>query len=167
MKPKHSKNCIQLNGFTNLVYNIVLRNYIMNLFTPEEFEIEFYQRMSEWIQGEKKGVDPRENWENYALGKWGSCIGTPSFASNGYRWKPTKKRTVTIDGVELVAPEITTPDEGTLCHLTSGDGSLFSLVWETRKTDLRFLLDGRIYLTPENAQAMYKAQRKQRLGGAA
>lgn len=135
----------------------------MNLFTPEEFEIEYYKRMHEWIQGGKRGVDPRENWENYAFGKWGSCIGTPSFVSKGYRWKPSKKRTVTIDGNELVAPETGAPNIGEI-YFVSDNSRLSELQWDGEDVDYMWLKAGFVFLTSEDAKAMYDAQMKQRLG---
>jgi hypothetical protein len=140
----------------------------MKTYTAAEFEIEFYRAMHEWVASGKNGVDPRENWEFYnGVNEWSeSGDGTPTFNSTGYRWKPVKKRTVVIDGVELVAPEAVAPKVGERYFLRHYH-QLSELIWEHANIECGWLQDGLIFLTPEDAQAMYEAQRKQRLGGAA
>jgi hypothetical protein len=136
----------------------------MKTYTAQEFEVEFYRAMHEWVQGGKVGVDPRENWEfDPGINTWSECYGTPTFNSTGYRWKPAKKRTVTIDGVELVAPEMVEP-KGEYFFISVA--LVESKRWVGYEYEKRWLKGGLIFLTHEDAQAMYEAQRKQRLGGA-
>jgi hypothetical protein len=140
----------------------------MKTYTAEEFEIEFHRAMHEWVTGGKVGIDPHDNWEVRNGGnEWLNRPWGPTFTPGvTYHWKPAKKRTVIIDGVELVAPETVAPDVGTgyfLCPVSQLSG----LVWKDTSIECQWLQDGFIFLTPEDAQAMYEAQRKQRFGGAA
>jgi hypothetical protein len=81
-----------------------------------------------------------------------------------YRWKPAPKRTVIIDGVELVAPETAAP-KGEYFFISVA--MVESKRWGDYEYEKRWLRNGLIFLTHEDAMAMYEAQRKQRLGGAA
>jgi hypothetical protein len=140
----------------------------MKTYTAEEFEIEFYRAMNEWLQGGKVGIDPRENWEFLNNeDEWRNTRVSPAFnPCVTYRWKPAPKRTVIIDGVELVAPETVAPKVGTR-YFIRDCYPISEMRWNGNPTEALWLQDGFIFLTPEDAKAMYEAQRKQRLGGAA
>jgi hypothetical protein len=139
----------------------------------KEFEIEFYAAMSAWVSGGKQGPDPRGDWQYRPVGvedDWWNTNGTgnvatnPSFnCDNEYRWRPNK-RTVTINGVELVAPEIEAPSIGSIYHVED-TLNVLSLTWAGVGWDKSVLARGRVFLTKEDAQAMADAQRRQRLGG--
>jgi len=143
----------------------------MKTYTADEFEIAFYKAMHEWASGGKVGKLPRGNWE-YRYSKsedWrqsSELPHTPSFDDLAqYRWKPAKKRTVVIDGVELVAPEVDAPEVRSPIFIELAQGDVSQWLWEGRKADVKALASGKVFLTKEDAQAMADAQRKQRLGG--
>jgi len=145
----------------------------MKTYTAQEFEIEFYKAMHEWVQGGKVGPDPRMMWEcrapNCGKLEFDSKFPhqTPSFTDGiEYRWKPAKKRTVVIDGVELVAPEVAEPMRNTIYFVEGRDGTLFSYLWGDWEGQDDALANGKVFLTCEDCQAMADAQRKQRMGGA-
>jgi len=144
----------------------------MKTFTAQEFEIEFYRAMHEWVQGGKVGPDPRGEWEYQGdiRDKWwalGNGVPNPSFNDRreNYRWKPAKKRIVVIDGVELVAPEVDAPTDGERYFIEGWDGEFFSYLWGDRYGEDIALANGKVFLTREDCLAMADAQRKQRLGG--
>jgi len=138
----------------------------MKTYTAAEFEIEFYRAMHEWAKGGKKGVDPRENWQKHVYLRWVGDDRTPCFSFGEYRWKPAKKRTVIIDGVELVVPETVAPKVGERYFIRDSYPSSVML-WKGCAMEILWLGDGHIFLTAEDANAMDEAQRKQRLGSAA
>ena len=144
----------------------------MKTFTAQEFEIVFYKAMAEWAQGGKIGKLPRGNWE-YRYSKsedWkqsSELPHTPSFDDLAqYRWKPAKKRTVVIDGVELVAPEVDAPVKGAtyFCEYNKGNTESYS-PWGGAEFEYEALKNGKVFLNREDCQAMADAQRKQRMGG--
>jgi len=140
----------------------------MKTFKANEFEIEFYKAMHEWVQGGKVGPDPRREWEcasENTANSWVQHMVAPTFVKNNmlFRWKPAKKRTVVIGGVELVAPEVDAPSEGTMFYCF-GHWGITTFTWsEGMRKD--YLDYGLVFLTREDAQAMADAQRKQRIGG--
>ena len=142
----------------------------MKTFTAKEFEIEFYKAMHEWLQGGKVGPDPRGQWEcasENTANSWVQHMVTPRFLDDKtlYRWKPAKKRTVVIDGVELVAPEVNALEYGN-AYFAEGFGGLVDELFWCDDTDPMALANGKVFLTREDCQAMADAQRKQRMGGA-
>lgn len=146
---------------------------LMKTYTADEFEREFYTRMFEWLTGDKQGPDPRGEWEcsemypnNKMLWISHPAKKAPMFlAESMYRWKPVKKRTINIDGVELVAPEVDAPVPGAPVFVEWWDGNTSATSWCSSKTQIEALTNGKVFLTREDAQAMADAQRKQRLGG--
>ena len=141
----------------------------MKTYTADEFEIEFYKAMHEWVQGGKVGPDPRGVWEFSTYSDYWIAPPTqmPDFVSYAkYRWKPAKKRTVVIDGVELVAPEVDAPVNGTtyFCEYNRGNIESYS-PWGGYSFDYEALANGKVFLTREYCQSMADAQRKQRMGG--
>jgi len=135
-----------------------------------KFEIAFYEAMSKWVSGGKAGPDPRGEWEyqQAATGLWfgvGKNPCMPAWDLPAYRWKPAKKRTVTIGGVELVAPETDAPALGStyFTEITDGDVST-NFNWECDSMDVGALKNGKVFLSREDCQAMSDAQRKQRIG---
>ena len=136
----------------------------------KEFEIEFYDRMSRWVQGGKTGPDPRGEWEFRIGGKWSASTGVhidPTFSEvTQYRWKPAKKRTVIIGGIELVAPEVDALHVGAKFYSEGLTGKVDDWKWGNHPCDYQALKNGKVFLTHEDCQAMADAQRKQRMGGA-
>ena len=135
----------------------------------QEFEVAFYEAMYKWVAGGKVGSDPREEWEyGYKVDEWrnsNSKPKAPEFDTNThYRWKPTPKRTVTIDGVELVAPEVVAPNENAEYFYEHSGGKIRMEWWEGIDFDKTILSNGKVFLTHEDCQAMSDVQRKQRLG---
>ena len=143
----------------------------MKTYTADEFGIEFYTKMAEWVQGGKVGPDPRGEWEyqGHINAKWmsfvGNCVPSPTFDDprEKYRWRPAKKRTVVIDGVELVAPEVDALEYGN-AYFAEGFGGLVDELFWCDDTDPMALANGKVFLTREDCQAMADAQRKQRMG---
>ncbi len=143
--------------------------------TAQEFEIAFYEAMSRWVSGGKVGPDPRGEWES-RTGLFDPWVGTRAtaplfpphyFADCEYRWKQPKKRTVVIDGVELVAPEMVAPADDTEYYTECPNGTVEEWVWGSDNfDDVEALKNAKVFLTSEDCQAMADAQRKQRMGGA-
>jgi hypothetical protein len=137
--------------------------------TSSEFEIVFYEAMAKWASGGKVSPDPRGEIEfrPNTTWNWSEAHADQLEGTEGgeYRWKPAAKRTVTIDGVELVAPEVEAPAVGTTVYCP-GHWGVSTFTWE-RETAMTvdYLNYGLVFLTREDAQAMADAQRKQRLGG--
>ena len=140
-------------------------------YTAQQFEIKFYEAMAKWAAGGKVGPDPRGEWEyqQSATGRWFDVTnipGMPAWDMYAYRWKPAKKRTVFIDGVELVATEVDVPAKHSSIFLENGRGEISQYVWNDDSWAYGALKNGKIFLTREDAQAMADAQRKQRIVGA-
>ena len=130
----------------------------------KDFEIEFYAAMANWVVGGKQGPDPRGEWECLHVGQW-MCghKGPPGFVANTtYRWKPDPRRTVTIDGVVLVAPETDAPEPHTYYFFEGWTGDVFKDAWRSTEGDNQALKNGKVFLTREDAQAMSDVLRKQR-----
>ena len=144
----------------------------MKTFNAKEFEIEFYKAMHEWASGGKVGPDPRGEWEHQGCidDNWrsfGNVVPSPSFDDRRekYRWKPAKKRTVVIDGVELVAPEVDASKQASMYFVEGLDGRVYPYLWGHLHGEDEALVNGKLFLTSEDCQAMADAQRKQRMGG--
>jgi hypothetical protein len=140
----------------------------MKTYTAQKFEVAFYEAMVKWVSEGKAGPDPRGEWEVDSTNglNWIPSCGIPAFLSNQYRWKPTKKRTVVIDSVELVAPEVDAPEQGRVFFISDSYGTAIETHWTSTAADNIWLANGKVFLTREDAQAMADAQRKQRMGGA-
>jgi hypothetical protein len=80
--------------------------------------------------------------------------------------KSVKKRTVPIEGVELVAPEVEAPEIARQCFVPAQPTGLYIFNWTGNPCEVIWLLEGLVFLTREDCQAMGDANRKQRLGGA-
>jgi len=137
--------------------------------TAQEFKIAFTKAMLTWYEGAEVGTDPRGEWEYSFCGyMWRTTPGDaaiPTFNSEAtYRWKQPNKRTITIDGVELVAPELAAFEVGTYVYVMTL-ASAESHIWGSPCCNYDWLAMGLIFLTREDAQAMSDAQRKQRMGG--
>ena len=137
-------------------------------FTVQQFEIEFYRAMAEWVGGGKVGPDPRGEIEFRPNSGWNwreahadQLEGTEG---GEYRWKQPKKRTVIINGLELVVPEVEVPETGSTVWLCCSPSIPLSGFQYNECTN-KWLKSGEIFLTREDAEAMADAQRKQRRGG--
>ena len=137
--------------------------------TEQQFKIVFTKAMLEWYENGEVGPDPRYEWEYCgASGEWRQNYRTekPYFTkSMSYRWKQPNKRTITIDGVELVAPEVDKPEVSKNYFVESSNGAIQDVLWRNASFDLEALKNGKVFLTREDCQAMADAQRKQRRGG--
>lgn len=134
----------------------------------QQFEVAFYEAMHKWVTGGKVGPDPRAEWELADVGdpNWIRSCGMPQFeAGFQYRWKPTPKRTVTINGVEVVAPEVDMPTIGTVVFIETANGCVAQWGCNGEQYDKELLAHGKFFLTREDCQAMADVQRKQRIGG--
>ena len=142
----------------------------MSTFTAKKFEFEFYRAMFEWVAGGKTAPDPRGEWE---FSTDSDCWivfpnQVPAFAPHAeYRWKPAKKRTVSIDGLELVAPEIYAPKYSTDYYIELFDGIVDRMEWGSHPKHTEALLNGKVFLTRQDAQAMSDVLRKLRMRGTA
>ena len=120
----------------------------MSTFTAEKFKIAFTAAMLRWYEGGEDGPDPRCEWEySDAEGGWKQNYRpeTPYFTkSMSYRWKQPEKRTVTIDGVELVAPEVGAPAHGAEYYVEASTGLVYSVLWGGRDHDLEALGEARV-----------------------
>lgn len=139
----------------------------------KEFEVAFYEAMAKWVAGGKISPDPRGEIEILYADQQGIAwthINTchPEFLDTWvYRWKPAKKRTVTIDGVELVAPEVDAPTYGDTYFCENWHGDFEEETWRDTSSDESALVNSKVFLTREDCQAMSDAQRKQRIVGVA
>ena len=134
----------------------------------KEFAPVFYRAMAEWHAGGEVGLHPQKLWENSTIGSARPCwrlSGAEPFFDNSvlYRWKPTPKRTVTINGKVLVAPETVAPPMGAIYYLFSVS-DFVEQDWENIDCELGWLVEGRVFLTQEDAQAMSDWLTKCRLG---
>jgi hypothetical protein len=133
--------------------------------TASEFEIVFYEAMAKWAAGGKVDPDPRGEWECKQGDKWVIYCGT-GFPDNLLcRWKPAKKRTVFIDGIELVAPEVDAPAKNCEFFYEDESGLVAATLFCGCPNDVITLINAKVFLTREDCQAMADAQRKQRMGG--
>lgn len=136
--------------------------------TSSEFEIAFYEAMVKWAAGGKVGPDPRGEWEFAPFDSLAWVQGRniiPYFEPHTlYRWKPAKKHTVIIDGVELVAPEVDAPEKGKMVFIETANGCVYTWKWAGEDYDGELLANGSVFLTREDCQAMADAQHNQRLG---
>jgi hypothetical protein len=139
-------------------------------YTAKEFEISFYEAMSKWLSGGKVGPDPRGEIEFRPNSgwNWSEAHADQLEGTEGgeYRWKQPKKRTVVIDGVELVAPEVDAPAIGTPYYTECSSGSSDCWIWDDDTFDREALKNAKVFLSSEYCQAMADAQHKQRMGGA-
>jgi hypothetical protein len=135
-------------------------------YTAEQFEIEFFTKYVKWLKGGRVGPDPRDMWQFFDgdTENWESGFGIqPVFSWGKYRWKPTPKRTVVIDGKTLVAPELEPLENGQIYFRINQFGHVDYLSWDYSFPDTLPLKNGLIFLTPEDARAMFEAQKAQRL----
>jgi hypothetical protein len=127
----------------------------MTTWKGQAFEREWHRAILEWIDGGRVGEEP--SWEVYNSRKllWESadCGDLPSFVVEcEYRWKPKPKRTVTINGKVLVAPEVDAPAFGSVYFFVALDNNASSMRWEGCEADKAWLDIGNIFLTREDAQ---------------
>lgn len=136
-------------------------------FTGPEFEIEFHERYLEWLKGGKVGTDPRTRIEHRpnAGWEWADCDFDSLMRGVGgqFRWKPEPKRTVSIawwhktgkvlETKELVAPEVECPATGSTIWLL-GNGHVPLVDFQHNDCTEKWLKDGELFLTREDAQAM-------------
>ena len=103
-------------------------------------------------------------------GNWGTANGI--HLAYRYRLKPVEKRTVTIGYQNeygngcwktLIAPEVEAPPMGAVYYLFSVSDFVVQ-DWENIECELGWLVQGRVFLTGEDAQAMADWLTKCRLG---
>ena len=123
----------------------------MTTWKGQEFEREWHRAMLEWIEGGRVGEMP--TYEFFGRYNWVEANVAPWIESTEYRWKPKPKRTVTINGKVLVAPEVDAPAEGTRYLIITHKG-VQCCTWTGDWSDRDTLKDGEVFLTREDAQAM-------------
>jgi hypothetical protein len=125
----------------------------MTTWKGQEFEREWHRAMLKWIDGGRVGYGPTWQFKHEEDANWSSiCRHSPHSRDKviEFRWALKPKRTVTINGKVLVAPEVDAPVNGMpyywlnhaiyLCNCDNLD-------------DFR-LKNGDVFLTREDAQAM-------------
>ena len=135
-------------------------------YTGAEFEIEFARAWLKFVEGGKVGVDPRTQWQSrlYADLTWyGSGSTPPNYLSeNLYRWKPIPKRMVTIGyqnslkcwcTKELVASEVEAPKNKSVFYTITNPIEQPAM-WDGGEICQRWLKEGSVFLTREDATAM-------------
>ena len=129
----------------------------MTTWKGQEFEREWHRAMIEWIDGGRL-FDKMPIHEFLGSHGWTACIrgDIPSCAeSTEYRWKPKPKRTVTINGKVLVAPEVDAPEVDDGYYWIGGDNGLVDrFKWNNDSADKQWLAAGNVFLTREDAQEM-------------
>jgi hypothetical protein len=148
-------------------------------YTGKEFAPVFYNAMVAWYDGGCVGANPTTLWECKDItplagmiedNTWDSRPTMPTFVSAyQYRWKPKPKRMVTIGypnksklWIEktLVAPEAVAPK----IYFKLGCDS--KMEWVENTQHRKLLQDGEVFLTREDAQAMFEWLAACRKGGA-
>jgi hypothetical protein len=127
----------------------------MTTWKGQAFEREWHRAMLEWIDGGQVGSAPF--WEfidDAECSDWYIGIGKPAFKSATYRWAPKPKRTVTINGKVLVAPQLDAPAEKTCYWSITSYNELVDMHWTNHGIDHQHLSSGNVFLTREDAQAM-------------
>ena len=127
----------------------------MTTWKGQEFEREWHRAMLEWIDDGRVGCKPvwqsaapNHEWEDSSSGR------EPIYLSEySYRWKPKPKRTVTINGKVLVAPEVNAPAWGTT-FFTTATYEIDFIKWTDSTFDQKTLKSGNVFLTREDAQEM-------------
>jgi hypothetical protein len=123
----------------------------------QEFEREWHRAMLEWIDGGRVGKHPKYSIEfrTAACYPWTSRSTTNDDAFHEYteyRWKPKPKRTVTINGKTLVAPEVDAP--AMYARYYTHNRPYDTMIWSNYDFDKSELEEGNVFLTREDAQAM-------------
>ena len=127
----------------------------MTTWKGQAFEREWHRAMLEWIDGGRVGCKPvwqsaapNHEWEESS--SWREPI---YFSEYSYRWKPKPKRTVTINGKVLVAPEVDAPEQGALVWVVNVAGGIQDFTW-VGDGPKEWLAAGNVFLAREDAQAM-------------
>ena len=129
----------------------------MTTWKGRAFEREWHRAMIEWIDGGRVGRHPKHSVQiSYGPDDsyWRDASSEPSFSHEAeYRWAPKPKRTVTINGKTLVAPEVDAPADKSKSYFYI---DAWGLVCETRAYPVlpQFLSTGNVFLAREDAQAM-------------
>jgi len=129
----------------------------MKTWKGQEFEREWYRAMLEWIDGGRVGEEPV--WQTSGdQQKWyvDANLDYPMMPNLYYRWapKPKPKRTVTINGKVLVAPEVDAPAKDRGYFFIDLTGAAIRMRWDGCTTEVGCLTAGNVFLTREDAQAM-------------
>jgi hypothetical protein len=121
----------------------------------QEFEREWHRAMLEWIDGGRVGEPPYWQFKGSDKADWddGGANRPAWFPNTEFRWAPKPKRTVTINGKVLVAPEVDAPAFGSMFFSASVCGVDF-MTWTNSTLDQKTLASGELFLTREDAQAM-------------
>ena len=125
----------------------------MTTWKGQEFEREWHRAMLEWIEGGRVGEHPAwQSSEDEIFWRLAVCY-EPDYRTKFFRWAPKPKRTVTINGKVLVAPEVVAPAFGSMFFSASVCGVDF-MTWTNSTLDQKTLASGELFLTREDAQAM-------------
>ena len=132
----------------------------MTEYKGAEFELPYYEAVVAWLKSGNVGPHPVALYQHVHIGNarpdWRSPSGSePLFGCQYiYRWKPAPKRTVTINGKALVAPETFAPAYGSSYHSMNYEVSPCQWNWQDTSSDKSNLKLGNVFLTREDAQAM-------------
>jgi hypothetical protein len=129
----------------------------MKTWKGQAFEGEWHREMLKWIDGRLVGYGPTWQFKHEEDANWSSiCRHAPHSRDKviEYRWAPKPKRTVTINGKTLVAPEVVAPADGTRVYLIDNLGGTGSAPWTNSSLDIEWLKANIVFLTREDAQAM-------------
>jgi hypothetical protein len=127
----------------------------MTTWKGQEFEREWHRAMLEWIDGGRVGYGPTWQFKHEEDANWSSiCRHSPHSRDKviEYRWAPKPKRTVTINGKVLVAPEVDAPAIHKMYWLISSASGVCEVAWSNDCMDKRHLSEGNVFLTREDAQ---------------
>jgi len=116
-----------------------------------EFEREWHRAMIEWIDGGRVGEHPAwQSSDDEIFWRLAVCY-EPDYRTKLFRWKP--KRTVTINGKVLVAPEVDAPAVGDCYWVGTYEGAT-DVLWDNEEYDKQQFAAGNVFLTCEDAQEM-------------
>ena len=125
----------------------------MTTWKGQEFEREWHRAMLEWIEGGRVGEHPAwQSSEDEIFWRLAVCY-EPDYRTKFFRWAPKPKRTVTINGKVLVAPEVDAPADDVDVWATAVVG-IQSFRWYDSPVNTVLLSTGNVFLTREDAQAM-------------
>ena len=126
----------------------------MTTWKGQEFEREWHRAMLEWIDGGRVGEAPAwQSSEDEIFWRLAVCY-EPDYRTKFFRWAPKPKRTVTINGKVLVAPEVDASTINTPFFVIDSYGTPIEIRWTSTVADNIWLSAGNVFLTREDAQAM-------------
>ena len=111
------------------------------------------EMMALYAEDAMQTAEPWARWEMSSEGvRWDSCLWSPGWAPN--RQYRRKARTITVDGVELPAPETEAPAYGTKIYFANPfNRGVVESHWSGCTQDaLTYLKNGQIFIHRDHAQ---------------